>query len=43
MQTGIQTIAGENLPEYKALYDTQPITEISNPEILFDDVPESNE
>lgn len=36
MQTGIQTIAGEKLPEYKALYDTQPITEINNPEILFD-------
>lgn len=43
MQTGIQTIAGEKLPEYKALYDTQPITEINNPEILFDEDFEQSE
>lgn len=43
MQTGIQTIAGEKLPEYKALYDIQPITEINNPEILFDEDFEQSE
>ena len=43
MQTGIQTIAGGKLPEYKALYDTQPITEINNPEILFDEDFEQSE
>uniref|UniRef100_UPI0034DCF270 hypothetical protein n=1 Tax=Lactococcus sp. TaxID=44273 RepID=UPI0034DCF270 len=43
MQTGIQIIAGEKLPEYKALYDTQPITEINNPEILFDEDFEQSE
>lgn len=43
MQTGIQTIVGEKLPEYKALYDTQPITEINNPEILFDEDFEQSE
>ena len=43
MQTGIQTIEGEKLPEYKALYDTQPITEINNPEILFDEDFEQSE